>query len=101
MTLIANPTFAGRGWKMVHIVNHVARGRPSTKQLRERYRKGVRRVIDALVELNKVRVVPGRYGKSPALIYWIQVGHPVDEILDGQCDNSDGEVATAAFTTSE
>ena len=94
--LLSNPAFEGRGWKMAHVVNHVARGRPASKQQRERYRKGVRRVMDALIELNKVHAVPGRHGRSPVLYYW-KVGHDVSDKLPAKCDNPARAIAPNEF----
>ena len=61
--------FPGREWRMAEIVNHVARGRPNSKQQRERYRKGVRRVLEALIEAKCVQYKPGRSG-SVTLYRW-------------------------------
>lgn len=54
--------FPGREWKMRDVVRHVSRGRPTSKQERERYRKGVRRVMEALVEARVVQYKPARPG---------------------------------------
>lgn len=54
--------FPGREWRMGEIVNHVARGRPSSKQQRERYRKGVRRVLEALIRSKCVQFKPAKPG---------------------------------------
>lgn len=67
--LLATPEFAGREWRMGEIVNHVARGRPASKQQRERYRKGVRRVLEALIEAKCVQYKPARSG-SVTLYRW-------------------------------
>lgn len=89
--------FPGRPWKMHHIVNHVARGRPSNKQERNRYRQGVRRVILALVESGTVEYQPPLRG-APALYIW-KVRHAVDELRDQGCDNSASEVASEIDAT--
>jgi hypothetical protein len=62
--------FPDREWRLGQIVNHVARGRPTSKQARERYRKGVRRVMEALIESKTVEYRPGRTDKSPTLYRW-------------------------------
>lgn len=67
--------FPGREWRMAHIVNHVARGTPQSKQLRNRYRQGIRRVLQALADSGVVRVIPAKRG-SPVLYVW----------LDSECD---------------
>jgi len=72
---------------MAEIVNHVARGRPSSKQQRERYRKGVRRVLEALIEAKCVQYKPGRANRSPILYRWAQVGHEEAEKQDALRDN--------------
>lgn len=54
--------FPGREFRMVEIVNHVARGRPGSKQQRNRYRQGVRRVILALIDAKVAEFKPARRG---------------------------------------
>lgn len=54
--------FPGREFRMAEIVNHVARGRPGSKQLRNRYRQGVRRVILALVDAKVAEFKQARRG---------------------------------------
>lgn len=81
--LLATPEFAGREWRMGEIVNHVARGRPSSKAARERYRKGVRRVLEALIEAKCVQYKPGRANRSPILYRW-KVGHEAVEMQDAK-----------------
>lgn len=54
--------FPGRSWRIAEIVNHVARGRPASKQQRERYRKGVRRVLESLIEMGCVEREPAQNG---------------------------------------
>lgn len=54
--------FPGREWRMAEIVNHVARGRPNSKQQRNRYRQGVRRVMLALIDAKTVQIKPARRG---------------------------------------
>lgn len=61
--------FPGREWKMAELVHHVARGRPTSKQERERIRKGVRRVLEALIEAKVVQYKPARSG-SVTLYRW-------------------------------
>ena len=78
--------FPGREWRMAELVNHVARGRPASKQQRERYRKGVRRVLEALIEAKCVQHKPGRANRSPILYRW-KVGHEVAETQDALRDN--------------
>ena len=62
--------FPGRPWEMKHIINHVARGRPSSQRERERYRKGISRVLAALVDHGVVIRKPARPGATPLYI-WI------------------------------
>jgi len=57
--LAALPT---REFRMAEIVNHVAHGRPTSKQQRNRYRQGVRRVIIALIDAKAVEFKPARRG---------------------------------------
>jgi len=54
--------FPGREWRMAEIVNHVARGRPHSKQQRNRYRQGVRRVLLALIDAKVAEFKPARQG---------------------------------------
>lgn len=54
--------FPGREWKMREIINHVANGRPSSKQERERVKKGVRRVLDELIRSKCVQFKPAKPG---------------------------------------
>lgn len=61
--------YPGRDWRMIEIVRHVAKGRPHSKQQRDRYRQGVLRVIRALVDADAVRCKPGLRGQ-PALYRW-------------------------------
>ncbi len=84
--------FPGRQWKMHHIVNHVARGKPANKQERNRYRQGVRRVILALVDCGSVEYQPPLRG-APALYLW-KVQHAEGEKREQGCDNSAREVAS-------
>lgn len=69
--------FPGREWKMAELVNHVARGRPTSKQERERLRKGVRRVLEALIEAKVVQYKPARSGGTT--LYLWKAGHEVVE----------------------
>lgn len=62
--------FPDREWRMAEIVNHVARGRPSCKQQRDRVRQGVRRVLDELADARVVIRRPGRANTSPAMYQW-------------------------------
>ena len=61
--------FPGREWRMGEIVNHVARGRPPSKQQRNRYRQGVLRVIRELIEARVIEFKPARRGGT-ALYRW-------------------------------
>ena len=54
--------FPGREFRMVEIVNHVARGRPGSKQQRNRYRQGVRRVMLALIDAKVAEFKPASRG---------------------------------------
>lgn len=61
--------YPGRPFRMIEIVRHVAKGRPSCKQQRDRYRQGVLRVLRALVDADSIRCRPGMRGQ-PALYSW-------------------------------
>lgn len=54
--------FPGREFRMAEVVNHVARGRPGSKQQRNRYRQGVRRVMLSLIDAKVVEFKPARRG---------------------------------------
>lgn len=82
--------FPGREWRMQEIVTYVSRGRPTSKQERERYRKGVRRVMDALIEAKIVQRKPARPGGTPLYI-WVQQGvkaeyQPGHEVMESGLD---------------
>jgi len=91
LALVGDPTYSGRRWKMKEIVSHVARGRPSTKQERERYRKGVRRVMEALIDSGHVIRQPARPGATPLYIW--KAGHEVMQKRDELRDNDAGDIA--------
>lgn len=61
--------FPARDWRMIEIVRHVARGTPTCKQQKERIRKGVRRVLECLIEAKVVRCKIGVRGQ-PAMYRW-------------------------------
>ena len=86
--------FPGREWRMAEIVNYVARGRPQCKQQRERYRKGVRRVLEALIEAKCVQYKPARSGGTT--LYRWKAGHEAAPKQDALRDNSAGKIAFAA-----
>lgn len=67
--------FPGREWRMQELVNHVAGGRPSGKQERNRVRQGVRRVAMALIEARAIEIKPARAGGTT--LYRWKVRHDV------------------------
>lgn len=85
--------FPGREWSMEQIVRHVSRGMSTGKQQRERYRKGVRRVLDALVEAHIVEYKPARRG-CRRLYRWKAFPE-----RDRMWDNGAAEVASAALAS--
>lgn len=67
MDLLA--AYPGRTFRMAEIVRHVAKGRPSCRQQRDRYRQGILRVLQALSDADVIRCRPGIRGQ-PALYSW-------------------------------
>jgi hypothetical protein len=65
----------GREWKMHELVFKVAPKWPTCKQERERLRKGVRRVLDCLIEAKAVEYKPARRGGTR--LYRWKAGHEV------------------------
>lgn len=61
--------YPSREFRMIEVVRHVARGRPHSKQQRDRYRQGILRVMRALVDADLVRCKPGLRGQ-PATYRW-------------------------------
>lgn len=66
MDLLA--AFPGRRFRMAEIVNHVARGRAVGSAERERIRKSIRRVIEALIEAKCVLRTKPR--QRVTVLYW-------------------------------
>ena len=54
--------FPGREFRTSEIAAHVANGRPGSKQQRNRYRQGVRRVLIALIDAKVIESKPARRG---------------------------------------
>lgn len=77
MTAMALPANDGREWRMGELVFEVAPKWPASKQERERIRKGVRRVLEALVAARAVQYKPARPGGT-ALYRW-KAGHRIVE----------------------
>lgn len=61
--------FPGREFRMIHIVRHVAKGRPSSIQQRDRLRRGILNVLHVLIDAGVVRRRAGRRGQ-PAYYAW-------------------------------
>lgn len=61
--------YPGRHFRMIEIVRHVAKGRPSCRQQRDRYRQGILRVLQALSDADTIRCRPGLRGQ-PAMYSW-------------------------------
>ena len=68
--------FPGRDFRMAQIVRHVGRGVPESVVERERLRKGVRRVLEALADQGLVeRDAPPLCRGAAAAYRWRKVGH--------------------------
>ncbi len=74
--------FPGREWKMIEIVNHVARGRPSSKQLRNRYREGIRLVLLTLIDCGLVMRKPARPGGTPLYTWRESAKRDESKVMD-------------------
>lgn len=61
--------YPGRPWKMRQLVNHIAKGKPQSRQQRNRYREGVRLVLLALIDCGVVTRKPARPGGTPLYIW--------------------------------
>ncbi len=83
----------GREWRMHEIVRHVSRARHTGKQERERIRKGVRRALQALIEVHVVQYKPTRSGGA-TLYRW-----KVSQKRAAMWDNAPATVAPAALAS--
>jgi hypothetical protein len=66
---------------MIEIVRHIADGQPRCRQERDRYRKGVLRVLDTLSQCKSIEVM--RAGRGQTARYQWKVGHRIMEKWDG------------------
>ena len=74
--------YPGQPWKMRQLVNHVAKGKPQSKQQRNRYREGVRLVLLALIDCGIVIRQPARSGGTPLYIWRESAKRDTAKVLD-------------------
>lgn len=69
--------YPGREFRMAHLVRDASGGRTLSAQEQEAVRKGVRRVLDHLIETGQVERVGG--GTRSAAYVWRGLGHDVSQ----------------------
>lgn len=77
MRAMAHRSNIGREWRMSELIFEVSPKWPTSKQERERLRKGVRRVLEALIEAKAVQYKPARSGGTT--LYRWKAGHEAVE----------------------
>ena len=83
--------YPGREFRMLHIVRYVANGQPNCARERDRLRKGVKRVLESLVESGQVWMKHADKKGASAKYQW-KVGHADFENWDNKCDNMSREL---------
>lgn len=77
MRAMAHRSNIGREWRMSELIFEVSPKWPTGKQERERLRKGVRRVLEALIDAKAVQCKPARSGGTARYLW--KAGHEAVE----------------------